>query len=97
MLEFWLLYNEELEVLRNPQEPTQPIEHPIVKHTVNVNPSKLGLEIFFRACIRCGYCYSCHWKKEKLEKSRLQPLVIFKKYPQHAIIEQSHRQQLITE
>lgn len=20
------------------------------------------------ACIRCGYCYSCHWKKEKEEK-----------------------------
>ena len=20
-------------------------------------------------CIRCGYCYSCHWKKEEAEKS----------------------------
>jgi hypothetical protein len=20
------------------------------------------------ACIKCGYCYSCHWKKEELEK-----------------------------
>jgi hypothetical protein len=30
----------ELEVLRNPQEPNQPIEHPIVKYTVNVVPPK---------------------------------------------------------
>jgi hypothetical protein len=30
----------ELEVLRNPQEPNQPIEHPIVKYTVNVVPAK---------------------------------------------------------
>jgi hypothetical protein len=22
-------------------------------------------------CIRCGYCYSCHWKKEKEEKEVL--------------------------
>lgn len=22
-------------------------------------------------CIRCGYCYSCHWKKEKEEKKVL--------------------------
>jgi hypothetical protein len=22
-------------------------------------------------CIRCGYCYSCHWKKEKEEKKLL--------------------------
>jgi hypothetical protein len=54
------------------------------------------------ACVRCGYCYSCHWKKEKLEKDRLEPLVMLKhtfleKFPQPTIIEQSHRQQLITE
>ena len=46
-------------------------------------------------------CYSCHWKKEKLKKARLQPLVMpnstfLEKYPQYAILEQSHRQQLIT-
>jgi hypothetical protein len=23
------------------------------------------------ACIKCGYCYSCHWKKEKAEKKLL--------------------------
>ncbi|HEU4822566.1 MAG TPA: hypothetical protein VFS97_04010 [Nitrososphaeraceae archaeon] len=22
-------------------------------------------------CIKCGYCYSCHWKKEKEEKRLL--------------------------
>ncbi|HET7389776.1 MAG TPA: hypothetical protein VFJ51_03055, partial [Nitrososphaeraceae archaeon] len=54
------------------------------------------------ACVRCGYCYSCHWKKEELEKVRLASLVISNfaflgKYPQPAIIEQSHRQQIITE
>ena len=43
MQEFWLHYYEELEVLRNRQEPNQPIEHPIVKYTDNVVPSKLGL------------------------------------------------------
>jgi hypothetical protein len=53
------------------------------------------------ACIRCGYCYSCHWKKEKLEKVRLDPLVMsnyafIEKYPQPAIIEQSDRQHLIS-
>jgi hypothetical protein len=50
-------------------------------------------------CIRCGYCYSCHWKKEELEKG---PLVMsnptfLEKHPQPAIIEQSHLQQIITE
>jgi hypothetical protein len=24
------------------------------------------------ACIRCGYCYSCHWKKEKEDGSLLE-------------------------
>jgi len=24
------------------------------------------------ACIRCGYCYSCHWKKEKEERNLLE-------------------------
>src|SRR5437867_7459745 len=48
----------------------------------------------------CGYCYSCHWKKEKLEKARLEPLIVsnsafLEKYPQPAIIEQPDRQ-LIT-
>ena len=55
------------------------------------------------ACVRCGYCYSCHWKEEKLEKVGLEPLVMpnpafLEKYPQPAIIEESHRQQqMITE
>jgi hypothetical protein len=49
------------------------------------------------ACVRCGYCYSCHWKKEKMEKARLEPLVMFNsaflgKYPQHTILEQSDQQ-----
>jgi hypothetical protein len=22
-------------------------------------------------CVRCGYCWSCHWKKERLEKYEL--------------------------
>jgi histidinol-phosphate/aromatic aminotransferase/cobyric acid decarboxylase-like protein len=52
------------------------------------------------ACVRCGYCYSCHWKKEKLEKVRLEPLVansaFLEKCPKPEIIEQSRRQQLIS-
>jgi hypothetical protein len=49
------------------------------------------------ACVICGYCYSCHWKKEKLEKVRLVPSVMSNsaflgKYPQHAILEQSDQQ-----
>src|SRR5919198_6743554 len=23
-------------------------------------------------CVKCGYCYSCHWKKEKLDRVRLE-------------------------
>ena len=23
-------------------------------------------------CVKCGYCYSCHWKKEKLDKVELE-------------------------
>jgi hypothetical protein len=48
------------------------------------------------ACIRCGYCYSCHWKKEKTERDLVEPLVMSKKYSQPAIIEQSHLQRLIS-
>jgi hypothetical protein len=38
-------------------------------------------------CIRCGFCYSCHWKKEELEKqihfkSLIANSTLFKKYPQ---------------
>jgi hypothetical protein len=28
------------------------------------------------ACIRCGYCYSCHWKKESAEKRHLEDRII---------------------
>jgi hypothetical protein len=47
-------------------------------------------------CVKCGYCYSCHWKKEELEKvesksSSTSNSVFQEKYPQPAtiIIEQS--------
>ena len=39
-------------------------------------------------CIECGFCYSCHWRNEKLEKIiQFKPLAIanstfFKIYPQ---------------
>jgi hypothetical protein len=23
-------------------------------------------------CVRCGYCYACHWKKEKLDRAQLE-------------------------
>jgi hypothetical protein len=28
-------------------------------------------------CIKCGFCYSCHWKREELEKKKIQfkPLI----------------------
>jgi hypothetical protein len=39
-------------------------------------------------CI-CGFCYSCHWKNEKLEKIQFKPLAnansgLFNSYPQPA-------------
>jgi hypothetical protein len=43
-------------------------------------------------CILCGFCYSCHWKKEEMEKQiHFKPLAVvnstlFKKYPQSTII-----------
>jgi hypothetical protein len=36
-------------------------------------------------CIICGYCYSCHWKEEKIESERNDSAVI-EKYPQPAMI-----------
>jgi hypothetical protein len=31
------------------------------------------------ACIECGFCYSCHWRNEKLEKKiQFKPLAIAK-------------------
>jgi hypothetical protein len=41
------------------------------------------------ACVRCGYCYSCHWKKEKIERALVEPLArsdstFLEKYPLHA-------------
>ena len=51
-------------------------------------------------CVKCRYCYSCHWKKEKLEKVRLEPLAtadstFLEKYPLQAaaIIEEGQSQQ----
>ena len=37
--------------------------------------------------ILCGFCYSCHWKKEEMEKqTQFKPFIanstLFKKYPQ---------------
>ena len=50
-------------------------------------------------CIGCGFCYSCHWKNEKLEKIQFKPLAIanstfFKSYPQPvtAIMAQTEEQ-----
>jgi hypothetical protein len=32
-------------------------------------------------CIKCGFCYSCHWKKEELEKKiQSKPLITEMKY-----------------
>jgi hypothetical protein len=51
-------------------------------------------------CVKCGYCYSCHWKKEELEKVESEPLptansAFEEKYSQPRIImEQSSSQQL---
>jgi hypothetical protein len=50
-------------------------------------------------CVKCGYCYSCHWKKEKVESERDNSRVL-NKYPQPAaiLIEQSSagQQQIMT-
>ena len=51
-------------------------------------------------CIECGFCYSCHWRNEKLEKIiQFKPLVntnstFFKSYPQPvtAIMAQTEEQ-----
>jgi hypothetical protein len=44
-------------------------------------------------CIKCRYCYSCHWKKEELEKAESERAnsIILEKYPHLAtiVIEQS--------
>ena len=59
-------------------------------------------------CILCGFCYSCHWKKEEMEKqTQFKPLIanstLFKKYPQSIAaalvpikqqVQQSKQQQL---
>ena len=52
------------------------------------------------ACVRCGYCYSCHWKKEKLEKARFESSIMtssaFGNYSQSTLvgIRQSHHHRL---
>ena len=35
-------------------------------------------------CVKCGYCYSCHWKREELEKieSEKDNSPIVQKYPE---------------
>jgi hypothetical protein len=25
-------------------------------------------------CVKCGYCYSCHWKKEELDRAQIEAL-----------------------
>jgi hypothetical protein len=40
-------------------------------------------------CIKCGYCYSCHWKKEELERvesERMANAVLVEKYSSPATI-----------
>ena len=42
-------------------------------------------------CVKCGYCYSCHWKKEELDRVRLETTAtvnsaISEKYSQAATI-----------
>jgi hypothetical protein len=42
-------------------------------------------------CVKCGYCYSCHWKKEELDRVRLETSAtansaISEKYSQAATI-----------
>jgi hypothetical protein len=39
-------------------------------------------------CVKCGYCYSCHWKKEELDKVELERAnaQIVWKYPQPTAI-----------
>jgi hypothetical protein len=54
-------------------------------------------------CIRCGYCYSCHWKKEKEERRLLEDKIteIFpspmysaiKKVPMEKVLEQQPLQE----
>ena len=40
-------------------------------------------------CIKCGFCYSCHWKKEELEKKKKEiqskPLITKVKYSYSSI------------
>ena len=49
-------------------------------------------------CVKCGYCYSCHWKKEELDKVESQRAnsQIVQKYPQptEIMIEQSTAEQV---
>jgi hypothetical protein len=40
-------------------------------------PCQLDIRTVFRVdieqctCIKCGYCYSCHWKREQVEEIEL--------------------------
>ena len=45
-------------------------------------------------CVKCGYCYSCHWKKETLDRVRLETTATANSAISHAdrtttIVEQS--------
>jgi hypothetical protein len=44
-------------------------------------------------CVKCGYCYSCHWKKEELDRVRLETSTTTNSAISHvattAIVEQS--------
>lgn len=58
----------------------KPLPHEYLRDTLSVryqectscrNRTKL-------TCIKCGFCYSCHWKKEELEKKEKEDEIQFK-------------------
>jgi hypothetical protein len=46
-------------------------------------------------CVKCGYCYSCHWKKEELEKVESAPIVQKYSEPTEITIEQPPTGQMV--
>ena len=49
-------------------------------------------------CIKCGFCYSCHWKKEELEKKKIQfkPLITEMKYSYSSTSSSSTKTMMMT-
>jgi hypothetical protein len=69
---------------RNISKSTSPSSHEYLRDTLSFRyqECKSCRNRTELACIKCGFCYSCHWKREELEKKKFQfkPLITEVKY-----------------